>query len=144
MKRQKETNEEATGETSNGQESAVNKNIFAVARYDENQYERLNLPNFLRPEDFPIGTMLEAKVKRVIGNFTGNPDLDHTKNLWLVHEISGEELIMPCTGVIAQAMVNVKDPVGKVFCFVRKPDQVSKKFKNRMFMFEVFQKKEVE
>lgn len=118
----------------------VSNAMFVPANLDTAQYERVTLPTFLRPEDFPIGAMLAAKVVRIIGNFTNDPDMDDCQNLWLKNDAG--EVLFPVTGVIGQALIKLGDIVGRELVFIRLPDGKDGNFKNRMFMFDVAVKRD--
>ena len=115
----------------------------AAVALPEQQFQRLTLPVFLKPSDFPIGAVLIARVVRIVDDFTGREDMKNAKSLWLKEPRTSQEFLFPITGVIENALADIGDPVGKVIAIKRQADSVSKKFSHRMFMFDVFLQKDV-
>src|SRR5216684_749186 len=119
------------------------RSMFTTFVPTKGEYEKLTLPPFIAPDDIPVGAGVEGTVLRVIGNFTGDPEMDHTKNLVLQIK-TGEEIMIPVTGVLGQSIASLGGPqgvVGRDLVVVRLPDSISKNYKNKMFMFDVYIRK---
>jgi hypothetical protein len=118
-------------------ENISNDGLFVQQRTDKENWKRVSMPTFLRPDTFPIGQVLIAKVIDIVGNFTGDPNLDNTRNLLLKHQ-SGTEVLFPLTGVMQQALLRIGDVKGKILAIKRLPDGVSKKWKKKMFLWDIY------
>lgn len=127
-----------------------NKVLFGVPDdFDEKKLQRRNLPRILRPSDVPMGGVVAGEIMAIVDS----PVSTIKGKLIQIRHKSGEEFLLPCTGVIRQALApgrekdeaalkkQLEAEVGKnIFC-KRLPDQLSTKYKKDMFMFDVFTSK---
>lgn len=116
----------------------------------EKDFERLNLPTMVKPDQVPVWTPESPKVLRgTLVKVCDSPNASiKGKLLWLKLR-NGTEITLPCTGVIRNALApGIKDDsekldaaldkfVGLELVFRRTPDKQNSKFKKNMFMFDV-------
>lgn len=117
---------------------------------------KLNLPQLVKMEQIPVGSIVRGKILKFIHNFTGKDELRGSMVMWL--ENGGAEFLFPVTGVIRKALElkedgtqvyagKAKDPEaaesfmkywgGKTIFMKRLPDGNSAQYKKVMFLFDV-------
>lgn len=127
--------------------------LFAVPKgFDEKKLTRRNMPRLIQPDSVPVGSIVSGKIINILESPVATIK---GKLIHLEHE-SGEEFTFPCTGVIRQALVPgrfsskneeeneaklmeaLQKEIGKMLYAKRLPDGTDRKFKKRMFVFDVF------
>lgn len=109
---------------------------------------KVNLPEFVKPDSMPIGSIIFGVVREQIGDFTGNPDMADSQNLIIIPAVKDDSgawvlrsdpVMFPVTGQIGQSLIRFGDDVAnKGIAIKRKADGWSKKNDKKMFEFDVF------
>lgn len=97
--------------------------------------ERRNAPKMYKPDDVPVGGVVSGEIIRFIQSPVSTVK---GKLIWL-KLLDGTEITFPLTGVIRVALNEDPDKeIGKILIIKRAPDGASAKYKNKMFVFDVF------
>ncbi len=126
-------------------------------KFDNEKIVKLTLPTLIKPDHIPVGGVVGGEIVRVIINFTGSKEdsMRSSRVIYLRHA-SGTEFLFPVSGVIRNSLrdylaePDTKDATERATGFLkdnqivgwklwvkRNEDSVDKKFKKRMFMFDV-------
>lgn len=135
-------------------ENQTSQSIFSALpdiRRDDPRFQRLSLPDFVKPDSVPIGGAVCGRVVKIIGNFTSDPKMDDTQNLWMElgylmpdgsieMDKGGKEILFPITGTLGQSLLHIRGQersiVGRKLIIVRKADGKDSNYDNKMFVFE--------
>lgn len=138
-----------TPEEREAQVKAMSVLFTAPEGFNEEKLQRRNLPRMVRPNDVPIGAIVSGEILAIVDSPVSTIK---GKLLHLKHH-TGQEFLMPCTGVIRQALApgrekdeaalkkTLEGEVGKLFYAKRLDNATSSKYKKDMFMFDVYTSK---
>lgn len=104
--------------------------------------KKLTLPPLVKPEQVPVGGMIEAKIIALVGSISKKENMKNSKLMHL-QAPDGTEFLFSLTGVIKKAIggeEGVTANVGKTLILVRQEDGSTEEYggKKRVFMFDVY------
>lgn len=124
--------------------TTVSASKYAVSAVLPKNIKKLTLPPLLKPQQIPVGQMVSGTIVALIGSISEK--VKEGKLIHLKHD-SGEEFLLPLTGVIKRAIGGfdgVTSNIGKKLFVVRQPDGETTKYSaageapKKQFMFDVY------